>query len=409
MDTSTVIEFPHRPLLVLGGATFVIVTGEMLPTAVLLHMSADLGVPAARTGLLVSLWAATVALASYPLVRATARWDRRRVVVGALVVFAASSLGTALAPSFAIALAARLLGAAACGLLWATVNAHTAALVSERLLARAVTIVIGGATLGTVLGVPAANLVARGLDWRAAFVAVAGAALVAAAAVRVLVPSVATERSTTSGAAGADPRLRPLLTLAAVIGVALVGHFAVFTFVTTVLEESAAAVPGGMSGMLLLFGVVSALAVVVVGRVGDLRPDVSLVIATGVTGAALAAIALGAGDRPTTALAVVGVWGFASGALPPLAQTMIMRLAGPGLRSTAGAVVPVMFNLGIAVGAAAGSGVVGVWGQGMLAAPAAAVVAAGTLGIAAALRRAARARRTEGPSTRRAPIGMLSA
>ena len=126
---------PWPSLTVLGGATFVMVTGEMLPTAVLPQMSADLGVTQARTGLLVSLWALTVVVATFPLVRLTRRWDRRSVVAGALVVFAAASALTAVAPTYEAAVAGRLLGAAVCGLLWATVNAHVADIVPSRTLA----------------------------------------------------------------------------------------------------------------------------------------------------------------------------------------------------------------------------------------------------------------------------------
>ena len=49
---------PWPALLVLGGATLVMVTGEMLPTAVLAPMSAGLGVSDSAAGLLVSIWAA---------------------------------------------------------------------------------------------------------------------------------------------------------------------------------------------------------------------------------------------------------------------------------------------------------------------------------------------------------------
>src|SRR5690554_4369913 len=200
MKTSTVIDIPAPPgsapaahglpwrsLLTLGAVTFVVVVGEMLPTAVLPQMSADLGVPQARTGLLVSLWAATVVVTSLPLVRLTARWDRRTVAAGALVVFALSAVATALATTYPAALAGRLVGGAVCGLVWATVNSHTAAVVPERHLSRAVAVVLAGATLGTVLGVPAANLAARALDWRAGFWAVAAASLVVAALVRLVV------------------------------------------------------------------------------------------------------------------------------------------------------------------------------------------------------------------------------
>ena len=72
-----------------------------------------------------------------PLTRLTRRVDRRALIVAGLVGLAASSLATGLAPSFGVALGARLFGAAAVGLLWATANAHVADLVPEALLGRA--------------------------------------------------------------------------------------------------------------------------------------------------------------------------------------------------------------------------------------------------------------------------------
>lgn len=423
MKTSTLIEVPAAidgdrarerlpwpSLVVLGAVTFVVVTGEMLPTAVLPYLSSDLGVPHARTGLLVSLWAATVVVTSIPLARLTARWDRRRVVVIALLVFGASSLLTAAAGTFAAALTTRLVGAAAAGLLWATVNAHTAAVVHERLLARATAVVIAGATLGTVLGVPAANLAARAADWRAAFIAVAAASILAAVAVRLVVIA-----SPDDGAATSRPRVRrptrvarvagpdhaapagalgALLVVAGFTGLVLVGHFAVHTFVTTVLTDAARVVPGQMSGVLLLLGAVAASAVVLVGRYGDRRPQALLVAAAALIGVSLAAITT-AGSHPVVAVGVVVLWGLSSGALPPLAQTMIMRLAGSRHRATAGAIVPVMFNVGIAAGAAGAAAVIAGPGPALLPVAAAVVVLLGAVGLATVLRRTPRASAAE--------------
>ncbi|MDC7122783.1 MFS transporter [Cellulomonas fimi] len=421
MDTTGRLPWPS--LLVLGGATFVMVTGEMLPTAVLPAMSADLDVPQARTGLLVSLWAFTVVVATFPLVRLTARFDRRAVVAAALVVFAGSAALTALAPTYSVAAGARVAGAAATGLLWAAVNTHTADLVAPSHLARAIAVVLGGATLGTVLGTPLANVVARAWDWRGAFVALAVLAVVAAALVRAMVlPAgapvqggrAADAREGADGAGGADgaagaddgrgaegragdgsgagvagvgaasrPSLRPVLVVAALVGLVLVGHFAAFTFVTRLVEQPAAHLPGGVSGLLLLFGVASAVGVAVVGRVGDRRPGATLVVTTVLVAASLVAL-LAVGAHPAVAVLVVAAWGLTTGALPPLAQTAILRAAGPEHRATAGTVIPVVFNLGIAVGAALGAAVVDRAGPAALPVPAAAVVLVAALALSAA-------------------------
>ncbi|WP_418063196.1 MFS transporter [Pimelobacter simplex] len=359
---------PWPALLVLGGATLVMVTGEMLPTAVLGPMSRGLGVTESATGLLVSLWAAVVVVASFPLVRLTRRWPRPLVVAGSLVAFALAAALTALAPSYGVVLAARTLGAASVGLLWSTVNAHVADLVPDRLLGRATSVVLGGATLGLVLGTPVGRLVADLAGWRASFALLAVASLAMAVLVLRLVPGApATEPGMTASGAGGSS-LRPMVVITLLVALVLVGHYGAYTFITRLAGPPAL--------VLLVFGLASALGVVVAGRAD--RTGLAMVVATAVTAAAILAVA------GTGSLALVVVWGVASGALPPLAQTLVLRLAGPAHRGLAGALIPVLFNGGIAVGAALASGVVARYGVGGLGLPAAALVAAAAAGLAAA-------------------------
>ncbi|REJ08553.1 MFS transporter [Microbacterium bovistercoris] len=377
-------RLPWRSLLILGGATFTMVTAEMLPAAVLPQMSDGLGVSEAQVGLLVSVWAAAVVIGSFPLVRLTRRLDRRTVIAAALVALAASTLLTAVAPVYPIAAAARVVGALAVGLLWATTNALTADLVPGRSLSRAVAVVLGGATLGTVIGVPLASVLAQAIGWRAAFVGVAGVALAAALAVRfVTVPASAdgSAPDTTHESAASDREpvhgVRLLLTVTLLVSLLLVGHYGAFTFITRLVEPTAVSVPGGTGTMLFLFGLASAAGIALAGRFGE-RPRLALVIAAFATGVAVLALSF-VEVHAVVGVVVVIAWAVVSGALPALAQTLIMQLAGPERRGFAGALIPVVFNLGIAAGAALASLVV--TGPGIAALP---VVAATVIGIAAA-------------------------
>ncbi|MFI8527704.1 MFS transporter [Promicromonospora sukumoe] len=383
---------PWPSLLVLGAGTLFMVTAEMLPTAVLQQMSTGLGVAESSTGLLVSAWAAVVVVLSFPLVRLTRRWDRRAVIAGGLAVLALSSALTALAPTFQVAVGARVLGAAAVGLLWATTNAHVADLVPDRLLGRAIAVVLGGATLGMVVGTPLARLVADAAGWRAAFWALAALSLLAAGAVRLVVARAAVadgDASVGAGSAGEVAARRGtgrLLTVTGLVALVLVGHYGAYTYITRLAEAPAEALPGGMSSLLLVFGLASAVGVVLAGRLGD-RSGPALVVSVAAT--ALAVLGLAVVDvGPVVGLAVVVVWGIVSGGMPPFAQTLILRLAGPERRSFAGALIPVLFNGGIAVGAALASLVVA--GPGVAALPllAGPVVGVAAVGLAVAVRRA---------------------
>lgn len=409
MTTASPLPAPSRPdlapveprlpwpaLLVLGGATLVMVTGEMLPTAVLAPMSAGLGVTDSAAGLLVSLWAAVVVVASFPLVRLVRRVPRTTVIAASLVAFGLASAITALAPSYGVVVGARTLGAAAVGLLWSTVNAHVADLVPDRLLGRATAVVLGGATLGMVLGTPIGRFVADLAGWRAAFWVLAVASAVAAVLVRLVVPAADPAGSPAARAAVGEQEpagagsLRPMILVTVLVALVLVGHYGAFTFITRLGEPADAALPGGMGSVLLAFGLASAVGVALAGRVtGDTAR--ALVAATAATALALLALGAAGQDRWLVLLAVLA-WGVVSGALPPLAQTLILRLAGPAHRTLAGALIPVLFNGGIAVGAAFAAGVVAVGGTGAVVVPAAVLVALAAVGLA--VRGAARSPRT---------------
>lgn len=395
--SSDVLPWPS--LLVLGSGTLLMVTAEMLPTAVLEQMSAGLGVAESSTGLLVSVWAAVVVVLSFPLVRLTRGRDRRAVIAGGLAVLAVSSALTALAPTFQLAVGARILGASAVGLLWATTNAHVADLVSDRLLGRAVAVVLGGATLGMVVGTPLARLVADAAGWRAAFWALAVLGLLGAVAVRLVVARSAPRPTQpapgadgvppgAAGPAGAPRRgLAPLLAVTALVALVLVGHYGAYTYITRLTEAPAEALPGGMSALLLVFGLASAAGVALAGRFGD-RSGPALVVSVAAT--ALTVLALGAVDvHAAVGIAVVVAWGVVSGGMPPFAQTLILRLAGPDRRSFAGALIPVLFNGGIAVGAGLASAVVAASGVAAVPLLAATVVAVAAVGLALTLRRRA--------------------
>ena len=303
-------RLPWPSLLVLGAATFVMVTAEMVPTAVLPEMSAGLGVSEAQTGLLVSVWAAVVVVGSFPLVRLTQHLDRRAVIVWSLVVLAVSVAVTALAPAYPVAVAGRLLGALSVGLLWATTNAYSADLVADRDLARAVAVVLGGATLGTVIGTPIASLVAQGAGWRAAFWGLAVAALVAAVLVRTVVvrpphpdaagrmPRLASTDAAPDAAGGASathggaPRgILPMVAVVGLIALLLVGHYGTYTYITRLVEAPASQVPGGIGELLLVFGLASAAGVALAGRFGE-RTDRALVVSAIGTGLGVAGLAV---------------------------------------------------------------------------------------------------------------------
>ncbi|MFX7887052.1 MFS transporter, partial [Acinetobacter baumannii] len=77
--------------------------------------SADLHVTVAQAGLLISGYAFGVVLGAPVLTALTARWPRKAVLLGLMVIFTVGNAACALAPNYALLMTARVLTAFAHG------------------------------------------------------------------------------------------------------------------------------------------------------------------------------------------------------------------------------------------------------------------------------------------------------
>lgn len=378
----------------MSATVFIVVSAEMMPTAVLPMLTADLGVELATAGLLVSAWAATVVVSSFPLTRLMARLDRPAVIAGALAVVALATLVTASAPTYAVAMGSRLVAAAATGLLWATINVHAVSIVREGSMARATAVVLFGGTIATVVSIPVGNALADLAGWRIPFVVLGVMALLVAAVALVVLRATPVVTEDGAGTVETDVRrpLWPVPVIGALGGLLLAAHFMPFTFVAEILAPSALPAPL----LLVAFGAVGVAGVAAVAAVGDRSPGRLAVLLAAMMAASLALLPA-LGSSLLRDLMIVLLWGLVVGAVGPSVQTYLMRTAGPEHRRLAGTTMPVAMNLGIAVGAAAGSGAVDRWGLDrvpVLAVAPAVLAAAGFLAVGRILRahRAVRAK-----------------
>ncbi len=350
--------FPWLALLTLSGAAFATVTAELLPASLLLELGADLGVTAQAAGLLVAVWAVTVALTSLPLVRLTERVPRATLLPLVLVAFAVATGATALAPSYAWALAARVVAAAAHGLFWSLIVSTAAGLAPPARVGRAVSVVLAGPAVAGVVGIPLGAAVGAAMGWRVSFGLLAALLLAAAPAVRAL--ALPDPEPVPPGSGG--PRTGPVVAVtAAAGGLLLTAHFLLYTYVAPLLQELGGHDAPVRALLLLVFGLAGLAGIALSGPLSDRFPRGALLGVGVALAAGTAALGL-LGAGPAVAVAVLGFWGLLIGLLPPVFMTRLLRAAPPGRAAAVGAVGVTALNLGIAAGAVAGGAVVDVAG-----------------------------------------------
>ncbi|MBX3104881.1 MAG: MFS transporter [Cryobacterium sp.] len=336
-------------------------TSEFLPTGLLPEMAEGLGVSQSRVGLLISFFAATVVVSATPLTALTTRLPRKPLVLVVLAVFAATNFIGAIAPTYEIMAASRILGGLAHGLFWAVVGAYPAHLVKRGQLARAIAVTSAGGSAAFVLGVPAGTALGHLLGWRLAFTTVGIAIVVLALLVLKLLPPVDHLKIETAELATIQPgpllrdRTFPrVLLICLFILLMMIGHNLYYTYIVPYFTEVNRFPADAVSVLLLVYGISGAFGLLAVGMVGSKYPRAGL--ASSILLVALAVLAMGLMPQlPPVVIVVLVVWGAAFGGAPALFQTRVLQTASARIRDVSAALVTTAFNIGIGGGAFIGS------------------------------------------------------
>ena len=341
-------------LYALTAGAFGIGVTEFVIMGLLLEVSRELGVTIAAAGLLISGYALGVTIGAPVLTALTARWPRKHVLVGLMVIFVIGNAACALAPSYGWLMAARVLTALTHGTFFGVGAVVATGLVPEDKRASAIAIMFTGLTVATVLGVPFGTWLGQHYGWRATFWAVTLVGLVALVVLAALVPQDQTQPETSDWRA--DLRAiarRPVLLglLTTVLGYA--GVFAVFTYIAPLLTEIGGFDDSAVSPILLVFGGGLVAGNLLGGRMAD-RNLIRAIVGT----LAVLAVTLGlmtfALDNRIAAIVFTGLIGAAGFAtVAPLQMWVLSKAEGAG-QSLASSFNIGAFNLGNAIGAWAG-------------------------------------------------------
>lgn len=345
------LQAPTRrlPLLALALATFGIGTTEFVIMGLLPDVSADLKVPIPEAGLLVTAYALSVAFGSPFLAIATARMNRRGALLLLMGVFILGNLLCALAPSYSLLMAARIVCALCHGAFFGLGTVVAAALVPQEKRTQAIAMMFGGLALANVLGVPFGTALGNAFGWRQTFWAVVAIGFVASFALYAWLP-----RDVPTPPIRLIQEARSLgsaqVLLAMVISVlASASLFGVLTYITPILENVTRLSASSVTLMLLLFGVGLTLGNLLGGRLGDWRLMPSLIGILVLLAPLLALFTL-TSKAVIPAAATIFCWGLLAFALiSPLQMRVVNEAAGaPSLASTLNQGA---FNLGNATGA----------------------------------------------------------
>ncbi len=341
-------------LFALTVAAYAIGTTEFVIVGLLPTVASDLHITLPLAGLIVSVYALGVTFGAPILTALTGRFGRKPLLVGLMALFIAGNMLAALAPSYGMLLAGRVLSAFAHGVFFSVGATIAADLVTPDRRASAIAMMFMGLTVAIVTGVPLGTVIGQTFGWRATFFAVAGLGLVALAAIALLLPANLRREEP----AGLMEQVRVLgsgrlLIVFAMTALGYGGTFVTFTFLSPLLQEITGFAESTVSLVLVLYGAAIALGNVVGGKVANRDPVKALVVLFALQALVLVLFTFTA-PSPVLALVTLAALGFLSFANVPGLQLYVVDMAKrhrPAGVDVASALNIAAFNLGIAAGA----------------------------------------------------------
>ncbi|MGX1133522.1 putative MFS family arabinose efflux permease [Streptomyces glaucescens] len=327
------------------------VTAGLLPV-----IADDFDASVSATGQMVTTFTLAYAIAS-PIFATLLSASRVRVgLLGSLAVFALANAGSALSGSLGVLLVTRAVAGVGAGLYLALAASAAASLVDERRRGRALAVIMGGMSSGTVIGVPLGVFIAQHVGWRATLWLVAGIGLVSFIGLALRLPALPATASVTlrqRAQVVTDPRVASIVGVSFLAAVASLG---LYTYIAPVMATGSMGDVGNITPYLWAWGIGGVLGSVLIGPLVDRvrRPYLLVVGILGLLTLSLALLRPAAAVTPLLALLPIAVWGAVGWALQVPQQNDLLLARGERGGSVAVALNESALYLGSAVGSGLG-------------------------------------------------------
>lgn len=157
------------PVLSLTCAAFVFNTSEFIPIGLLSAIASDFSMSEAGAGMLITIYAWVVALASLPLMLSFSNAELRRLMLCVMALFVLSHALSSLATSYAMLMSSRIGVALSHALFWSIASPMAIKAAPRGKHSMALGFIVAGSSLALTAGLPIGRVIGLYLDWRSTF------------------------------------------------------------------------------------------------------------------------------------------------------------------------------------------------------------------------------------------------
>lgn len=340
------------PVISLTFSTFIFNTSEFIPIGLLTDIAGDFSITEAKAGLLITIYAWVVAIASLPLMMAFSKTENKKLLLSIVALFTASHIMSGFSTSYVMLMISRIGVACAHSIFWSMVTPLAVRLAPGGNRSAALSMIVTGSSVAMIVGLPLGRAVGLMVGWRATFHLIGAISAVILLILALVLPKTPSDNDVSFRSLPRLLKTPGLLGVYLLTVLAITGHFTAYSYIEPFLGQVAGLSENAITLVLSGFGVVGIIGSVIFSKAFDKHGAAFIRIA--VVGICVCVLLLGLASRnPVLIVLDCMLWALAINFYNLTFQAEILTLAPHG-SSIAMSIYSGIYNLGIGSGALVG-------------------------------------------------------
>ena len=343
------------PVIGLTFSAFIFNTSEFIPIGLLSDIAADFSITESHAGLMITVYAWVVALASLPLMLVFAKTESKKLMLSITALFVVSHVLSGLASDFYMLILSRMGVACAHAIFWSIVTPLAVKTAPEGKQSTALSFIVSGSSIAMIVGLPLGRTIGLYAGWRATFLIIGAVALIILCILAAVLKKTPGESNFSIRKLPALFKTPALLGIYLITVIAITGHFTGYSYIEPFMGQVAGMGSTLITLVLTLFGVVGIFGSVIFSKFYDRHPGFFIKYA--VSGICISLLLLQAASFSIWSEFLLCVfWGLAINSYNLVFQSEIIRNAPQGT-AVAMSIYSGIYNVGIGTGALVGGAV----------------------------------------------------
>lgn len=340
------------PVISLTLSTFIFNTSEFIPIGLLTSIADDLAITESKAGLLITIYAWVVALASLPLMMAFAKTENKKLMLSLVALFTASHILSGFSNSYVMLMISRIGVACSHAVFWSIVTPLAVHVAPEGHRSTALSMIITGSSIAMIVGLPLGRAVGLMVGWRVTFLLIAILSAIVLCLLAAFLPKVPSDNNISLKTLPTLVSTPALLCIFVMTALTITGHFTAYSYIEPFLGQAAGFTNGEITMVLSAFGVIGIIVSVLFSKYYDRHQFAFLRVA--VLGICICTLLLGISSGNSFIMVCTCLlWGLSINCFNISLQSCIIDYSPFGT-AIAMSIYSGIYNVGIGAGALVG-------------------------------------------------------